>query len=147
MRLVHAYRLQEELVSPEILSILILVVIFIIATTLPINMGVSFAAAVLVGGFVAGLTADDIFAVFPGDLFIVLVGVTYLFGIAQGRNGTVDGWCALPSAASETSSSDTVDHVWVAAVLTAVGAASPPRSRSSPLSRWASPPSTASVLC
>ena len=87
--------------SPEILSILVLVVIFIIATTLPINMGVlAFAAAVLVGGLVAGLTADDIFAVFPGDLFIVLVGVTYLFGIAQ-VNGTVDGWCTLPSAASE----------------------------------------------
>jgi hypothetical protein len=91
----------EELVSPEIHSILVLVVIFIIATTLPINMGVlAFAAAVLVGGLVAGLTADDIFAVFPGDLFIVLVGVTYLFGIAQ-VNGTVDGWCTLPSAASE----------------------------------------------
>ena len=58
----------QELVSPEILSILVLVVIFIIATTLPINMGVlAFAAAVLVGGLVASLTADDIFAVFPGD--------------------------------------------------------------------------------
>jgi Dicarboxylate carrier protein MatC N-terminus len=66
-------------VSPEIVSILVLVVIFIIATTLPVNMGIfAFAAAFLVGSLVAGLTADDIFGVFPGDLFIVLVGVTYL---------------------------------------------------------------------
>jgi Dicarboxylate carrier protein MatC N-terminus len=90
-------------VSPEIVSILVLVVIFVIATTIPVNMGVlAFAAAVLVGGLIGGMTADDIFAVFPGDLFIVLVGVTYLFGIAQ-VNGTVDwrgslsagrrGWC------------------------------------------------------
>ena len=26
---------------------------------------------------------------FPGDIFVVLVGITYLFGIAQ-LNGTVD---------------------------------------------------------
>jgi hypothetical protein len=80
----------EKLVSPEIVSILVLVVIFVIATILPVNMGVlAFAAAVLVGGLISGMTADELFAVFPGDLFIVLVGVTYLFGIAQ-VNGTVD---------------------------------------------------------
>ena len=76
--------------SPEIVSILVLVAIFVIATILPVNMGVlAFAAAVLVGGLISGMTADDLFAVFPVDLFIVLVGVTYLFGIAQ-VNGTVD---------------------------------------------------------
>jgi len=77
-------------VSPEIISILVLIAIFIVATTLPVNMGLlAFAAAFLVGGLIAGLSADDLFAVFPGDLFIVLVGVTYLFGIAQ-VNGTID---------------------------------------------------------
>ena len=76
--------------SPEIISILVLIAIFIVATTLPVNMGLlAFAAAFLVGGLIAGLSADDLFAVFPGDLFIVLVGVTYLFGIAQ-VNGTID---------------------------------------------------------
>ncbi len=76
--------------SPEIVSILVLVVIFIIVTTLPVNMGIlAFAAAFLVGSLVAGLATDDIFGVFPGDFFIVLVGVTYLFGIAQ-VNGTID---------------------------------------------------------
>jgi hypothetical protein len=44
----------EELVSPEIVSILVLVVIFVIATMLPVNMGVlAFAAAVLVGGLIS----------------------------------------------------------------------------------------------
>ena len=36
-----------------------------------------------------GVSEDDIFAGFPGDLFIILVGVTYLFAIAT-NNGTVD---------------------------------------------------------
>jgi len=35
------------------------------------------------------MTVDDIFAVFPGDLFILLAGITFLFAIAQ-NNGTVD---------------------------------------------------------
>ena len=98
--------------SPEILSILILVVIFIIATTLPINMGV-----LAIRGCRSGrrlrcrLTADDIFAVFPGDLFIVLVGVTYLFGIAQSAEPSTAGAPCRPRR-RRTSSSDTVDHVW-----------------------------------
>jgi di/tricarboxylate transporter len=113
-------------VSPEIVSILVLVVIFIIATTLPVNMGVlAFAAAVLVGSLVAGLTADDIFAVFPGDLFIVLVGVTYLFGIAQ-VNGTVD-WLVHLAVRGVGGHLAAIPWIMfaVAAVLTAVGAASP----------------------
>jgi Na+/H+ antiporter NhaD/arsenite permease-like protein len=113
-------------VSPEIVSILVLVVIFIMATTLPVNMGVlAFAAAVLVGSLVAGLTADDIFAVFPGDLFIVLVGVTYLFGIAQ-VNGTVD-WLVHLAVRGVGGHLAAIPWIMfaVAAVLTAVGAASP----------------------
>jgi di/tricarboxylate transporter len=118
--------IKEGFVSPEILSILVLVVIFIIATTLPINMGVlAFAAAVLVGGLVAGLTAEDIWAVFPGDLFIVLVGVTYLFGIAQ-VNGTVD-WLVHLAVRGVGGHLAAIPWIMfaVAAVLTAVGAASP----------------------
>jgi hypothetical protein len=135
-------------VSPEIVSILVLVAIFILATTLPVNMGVlAFAAAVLVGSLVAGLTADDLFAVFPGDLFIVLVGVTYLFGIAQ-VNGTVDWLVHLAAAAS----ADTWRRyrgscsAWLRCSRRSEPPA-PPRSRSSPQSRSASPPSTASARC
>ena len=112
--------------SPEIVSILVLILIFVITTTFSINMGLlAFGAAFLVGTLAGGLTADDIFAGFPGDLFIVLVGVTYLFGIAQ-VNGTID-W--LVSLAVRGVRGRLVVIPWimfvVAAVLTAVGAASP----------------------
>lgn len=112
--------------SPEIVSILVLVAIFVIATILPVNMGVlAFAAAVLVGGLISGMTADDLFAVFPGDLFIVLVGVTYLFGIAQ-VNGTVD-WLVHLAVRGVGGHLAAIPWIMfcVAAVLTAVGAASP----------------------
>lgn len=76
--------------SPELFSLLVLLGMFIVASVLPINLGVmGFVAAFLVGTLLAGLTVDDIFAVFPGDLFILLAGVTFLFAIAQ-NNGTVD---------------------------------------------------------
>jgi di/tricarboxylate transporter len=76
--------------SPELISILVLVVVFVIATTRSVNMGaLAFAAAFAVGELVADLDADGIFAGFPGDLFVTLVGVTYLFAIAK-NNGTVD---------------------------------------------------------
>ena len=76
--------------SPEIISILALVAIFAIATFLPINMGaLAFVAAFLVGTLAVGLSTDDIIAGFPGELVLTLIGVTYLFAIAQ-NNGTVD---------------------------------------------------------
>jgi Na+/H+ antiporter NhaD/arsenite permease-like protein len=74
----------------ELFSIIVLVVMFVVCTILPINLGLmSFVTAFAIGTLLAGLTVDDIFAVFPGDLFILLVGVTLLFAIAQ-NNGTVD---------------------------------------------------------
>ena len=64
--------------SDEVITILVLVAIFLVATLLSINMGVLGLVAAYVVGRALGLTDDDIFAGFPGDLFIVLVGVTYL---------------------------------------------------------------------
>ncbi|TDQ47950.1 SLC13 family permease [Actinorugispora endophytica] len=76
--------------SPEILSIVALAAMFVIATVLPINMGaLAFVAAFLLGTLVLAMDSADILAGFPGDLFLVLVGITYLFAIAQ-NNGTVD---------------------------------------------------------
>lgn len=76
--------------SPELISILALVAIFVIASALPISLGIlAFAMAYLVGSTVGGLTPDDIFGGFPSQLFVLLVGVTYLFAIAQ-ANGTVE---------------------------------------------------------
>ena len=60
-----------------------------VGTTLPLNMGVLGIVAAFVLGTALGVSEDDIFAGFPGDLFVILVGVTYLFAIAS-NNGTVN---------------------------------------------------------
>lgn len=76
--------------GPEVVSILVLVVMFVIATLLPVNLGaIGFVAAAGVGVLVAGLSLDDSLAGFPTDLFLILVGLMFLFGIAQ-QNGTID---------------------------------------------------------
>src|SRR3712207_9090463 len=75
--------------SNELISLLVLVLIFLIGTTMPVNMGVLGIVAAFVVGTAMGVSEDDIFLGFPGDLFIILVGVTYLFGIAS-ANGTVN---------------------------------------------------------
>lgn len=81
--------------SLELFSIILLLAIFAVGTVLPINLGLmSYVAAFLFGTIGVGLTVDEIFGGFPGDLFILLAGVTFLFAIAQ-SNGTVDmllGW-------------------------------------------------------
>lgn len=74
----------------QTVSILVLVGLFVVATVLPINMGVlAFAAAFAVGGLALGQTPAELFAGFPVDLVITLVGITYLFAIAH-HNGAVD---------------------------------------------------------
>ncbi|MET0233062.1 MAG: hypothetical protein ABW224_00340 [Kibdelosporangium sp.] len=76
--------------SVELVSILVLVAVFVLGTTLSINMGVlAFVAAFAVGTIVTGKSTDDIVGGFPSNLFVILVGVTYLFAIAK-SNGTVD---------------------------------------------------------
>ena len=76
--------------SPELISIYGLCAMFVVATLLPVNMGVlAFVGAFLVGTLVAGMSTKDIIAGFPGGLFLTLVGITYLFALAQ-NNGTID---------------------------------------------------------
>lgn len=76
--------------SVEVISIIALVAIFLIATVLPVHMGaLALVAAFIVGTTVVGESTDEIIAGFPGDLFLILVGVTLLFAIAK-DNGTVD---------------------------------------------------------
>ncbi|MCV7254357.1 hypothetical protein HZU40_30920 [Mycolicibacterium fluoranthenivorans] len=74
----------------EVIPILALVVMFVAATVLPVNMGaLGFVAAFIVGTIWVGMDADQIIGGFPSSLFLTLVGITYLFAIAQ-NNGTVD---------------------------------------------------------
>ncbi|GAA2083316.1 SLC13 family permease [Streptomyces albiaxialis] len=76
--------------SDHVIAIIGLALVFAVSTTLSVHMGVlAFVAAFVVGTAFAGQSADQIFAGFPGDLFVVLVGVTFLFAIAR-DNGTVD---------------------------------------------------------
>jgi di/tricarboxylate transporter len=113
-------------VSAEVISILVLAAIFAVAIGMSVNMGLlAFAAAFLVGTLVADLNADEIFALFPGDIFVVLVGITYLFGIAQ-LNGTVD-WLVNLAMRGVGGRVGAIPWVMfgVAAVLTAIGAVSP----------------------
>lgn len=71
-------------------SIAALIALFAIGTMTPINMGVlAFAAAFVIGGWLSGLSMDEIFGFFPGSIFTIIVGITLLFGIAR-VNGTVD---------------------------------------------------------
>ncbi|SHN70964.1 transporter, UIT1 family (TC 9.B.48) [Geodermatophilus obscurus] len=112
--------------SPEIVTILALVVIFAIATFLPINMGaLAFVAAFIVGTLSVGLSTDDILAGFPAELVLTLIGVTYLFAIAQ-NNGTVD---LLVRGAVKLVGGHVAAIPWImffiTAVLTAIGALSP----------------------
>ncbi|MGY1738705.1 SLC13 family permease [Geodermatophilus sp. SYSU D00684] len=117
---------EEPPVSPEIVTILALVAIFAIATFLPINMGaLAFTAAFLVGTLSVGLSTDDILAGFPAELVLTLIGVTYLFAIAQ-NNGTVD---LLVRSAVRLVGGHVAAIPWimffVTALLTAIGALSP----------------------
>src|SRR5215211_7832784 len=112
--------------SPQIAAILGLVVMFAVATALPINMGaLAFAMAFLVGTVFVGMKAEQIIAGFPGDLFVTLVGITYLFAIAQ-KNGTIDflvHW-AVRAVRGHIAAIPWIMFA-VAAALTAVGAVSP----------------------
>ncbi len=111
--------------STEFISILVLVAIFVIGTTRPINMGLLGIMAAFIVGTAAGVDEDDIFAGFPGDLFIILVGITYLFALAR-NNGTVD-W--LVAAAVRMVGGRVALIPWVffavTGVLTAVGSVVP----------------------
>lgn len=112
--------------SPEIISILALVAMFVLATLLPINIGVmAFVAAFVVGTTVAGMDGETILGGFPGELAVTLIGITYLFAIAT-NNGTID-W--LVRVATWVVRGRLVALPWVmfliAGTLTAFGAVSP----------------------
>ena len=111
--------------SNELISLLVLVLIFVIGTTMPVNMGVLGIVAAFVVGTAMGVSEDDLFLGFPGDLFIILVGVTYLFGIAS-ANGTVN-WLVHASVRAVGGRVAAIPWVFflVTAVLTASGAVVP----------------------
>lgn len=112
--------------SAPVLSIIILAVMFLLATVLPLNMGaLAFVGAFLLGSVFLGMSTTEILSNFPGGLFLTIVGVTYLFAIAQ-NNGTID---LLVRGAVRMVGSKVALIPWVmfaiTALITAVGALSP----------------------
>lgn len=76
--------------SIELISIIILLLMFIIGAIFPINIGVlGFVAAFIIGTLVSGIEMDTVFAGFPADLFVLLAGITFMFAIVQ-KTGTID---------------------------------------------------------
>ncbi|WP_028473591.1 SLC13 family permease [Nocardioides alkalitolerans] len=112
--------------SHEIISLAVLVIVFLVATVRGVNMG----ALALVASFIVGLavydaTTDDVLAGFPSGLFVILVGVTYLFALAK-NNGTVD-WIVHGSVRAVGGRVALVPWAMfvVCALVTAIGAVSP----------------------
>lgn len=76
--------------SVHVISITVLLVLFVIATVRPVNLGaLALVASVAVGVLVVGNDVKTVLSGFPVDVFVLLLGVTYLFAIAS-VNGTID---------------------------------------------------------
>jgi di/tricarboxylate transporter len=77
-------------VSVELTSVIMLALMFVIATWRDVNMGVlGFVAAFILGTVFLHLGINDVWQGFPVDVFVMLVGLTYLFGFAQ-NNGAIE---------------------------------------------------------
>jgi di/tricarboxylate transporter len=82
-------------VSPQLITIVVLALVFLVGTVRSVNLGaLALVAVFTVGVGVFGMEVGDVLAGFPAELFVILVGVTFLFAIASG-NGTVDRLVAL----------------------------------------------------
>jgi di/tricarboxylate transporter len=76
--------------SAELISVLVLLVVFCLALWRPVNMGaLALVAAFVLGTLYFGSSVSEIAEGFPSSLMITLIGVTFLFGLAK-ANGTVD---------------------------------------------------------
>ncbi|WP_019202171.1 SLC13 family permease [Tsukamurella sp. 1534] len=112
--------------SPEVIALAVLVVVFLIATVRGVNMGaLALVAAFIVGMAVFGVDDKEVLKGFPGDLFVILVGVTYLFALAK-NNGTVD-WIVHGAVRAVRGRVALIPWAMflVSAAVTAIGAVSP----------------------
>ncbi|KOV95535.1 MULTISPECIES: SLC13 family permease [unclassified Streptomyces] len=112
--------------SEQLTSIVALVAIFLVGTLRSVNLGaLALVASFLVGTGVAEMKTPEVLAGFPAELFVILVGVTYLFAIAR-NNGTVE-W--LVQAAVRMVGGKVAAIPWVmftiSCVLVSLGAVSP----------------------
>ena len=74
----------------EVIALLVLVAVFAISAIRNVHMGaLALVAACIVGVIVVGESFDDVLGGFPVDALLILLGITYLFGIAR-ETGTID---------------------------------------------------------
>jgi di/tricarboxylate transporter len=112
--------------SPEVIALGVLVLVFVVASVRSVNMGaLALVAAAVVGATVYGVGPAAVLDGFPANLFVILVGVTYLFALAK-NNGTVD-W--IVHAAVRAVGGRVALIPWamfmVCAAITAIGAITP----------------------
>jgi Na+/H+ antiporter NhaD/arsenite permease-like protein len=109
-----------------ILALAGLVVIFVLGSLRPVNMGaIALVVAFILSVVISGESAKELLGGFPVSLLIILVGVTYLFGLAS-TNGTVE-WLVTAAIRAVRGRKEVIPWVLfaAAAVLAAIGAASP----------------------
>ena len=117
---------EPTMTAVQIIPLIILVVMFVVATKWPLNIGVmGLVASFGVGYFMLGMTDKEILADFPANIVITIIGVTYFFSMAQ-RNGTID---IIVQTCVRLVRGKTLLLPWVfflmAAALTALGTFSP----------------------
>lgn len=117
---------EHTMTAVQIIPLIILVVMFVVATKWPLNIGVmGLVASFGVGYFMLGMTDKEILADFPANIVITIIGVTYFFSMAQ-RNGTID---IIVQTCVRLVRGKTLLLPWVfflmAAALTALGTFSP----------------------
>jgi len=77
--------------TPDVASLIALLIAIVLSCTSRINVGVlSIAFAWLIGVYLAAMKPEAVAAGFPAALFVTLAGVTLLFGLAH-VNGTLHG--------------------------------------------------------
>lgn len=76
--------------SDQLIALAIFIAVFAVAAWRNVNIGiVMFPVAGAVGLWMADMGLEDIIGEFPLSILVLLVGVTYFFGIAH-TNGTID---------------------------------------------------------
>ena len=117
---------EPTMTAIQIIPLVILVVMFVVATRWPLNIGVmGLVASFGVGYFMLGMSDKEILAEFPASIVLTIIGVTYFFSMAQ-RNGTID---VIVQTCVRLVRGKTLLLPWVfflmAAALTALGTFSP----------------------
>jgi di/tricarboxylate transporter len=117
---------EPTMTATQIIPLVILVVMFVVATKWPLNIGImGLVASFGVGYFMLGMSDKEILEEFPASIVLTIIGVTYFFSMAQ-RNGTID---IIVQTCVRLVRGKTLLLPWVfflmAAALTALGTFSP----------------------